>query len=152
MALPVRPLTEGFALAYAWDPAFESDRDGYLEEYRRCVETLDFSPLLRAGEQPTLFHFRPLKASELRKLDLGNVGQAAYLAFRLCLARIENGGSLEKIDRAVDPGHVELGKILSVRCTDVIDALPVALGRPVGDLITDLGVAVLGRCGDTRPL
>jgi hypothetical protein len=147
--LSVRPLTDSFAIAYAHDPAFDVTRDGFAEEYARCVERLDFSSITLPGQTPTLFHFRALRGSQLHRLRSYNLqGDSAWawLVFRLCLVRVEAGGpELEKIDRIADPEYKELGPIVSPKWVDMAAGISVALGRHAGELLDMLGAIVLMR-------
>lgn len=153
MALHVRPLSEGFALAYAYDPAFDIDRPDHIEGYKRALDTLDFSPLVKNGQPASMFHFRALALSELRALHaLGRDVLMPWLAFRLCLQRVDNCTGLEQLQRAPDPEYPSLGSMVSLRQTNLIDAVPLALGRVAGELITDLGHAVIARSATPSPL
>lgn len=155
MALPhsSRPLTSGFALAYAYDPAFDSEQAGYGEAYRRCLETLDFAPITKPGQSPTLFHFRPLAMHEVREIYAMAPGLAAWVAFRLSLTAVTDGGpELAKLEKTVDSRVAGLGKMLSLKQTEMIEMISAELGRIAGEIVTDLGGAVIARTAAPRPL
>lgn len=149
MAIKPKSLTDRFALAYAYDDSFDHGREGYDAAYAQAVETLNFEPLRREGsDEPTLFHFRPLTMHENRKIIAyanGDVGKLTWLAFRLTLERIENGGPDLVFKRARDPEYPDLGGLVPLDVMDILDALPVAIEREPFELVTQLGALAYGR-------
>lgn len=104
------------------DPAFDHERyeDGeagakrFAEDFQRCIETQDYTPLCKPGQTPTLFVFRPLKFSEVDRIvsmQLGN--RATTVIFRLCLRSIQDASLAGEIKRTTDPEFKELGAIAS---------------------------------------
>lgn len=148
-----RPLTESFALAYAYDPAFDTDRPDYADEYRRCVATLDFSSITKPGQVPTWFHFRPITDREFRTIfSYSGLGlRYPWLVCRLALIKIEDGADI-KIERSVDGEYRELGKLVNVSLMDKLGALSMVLGRDAGELINDFGAEVVRRSSTVSPL
>jgi hypothetical protein len=153
------PLSDGFALAWEYDPAFDRKESGgevdpdFAHAYRTAIETLDWSAMCQPGKAPTLFHFRPLTGMPLRRLldmDAGNMAKSS-LAFRMALSRIENGEGLPEVKRAVDPHYPELGPMASVELAELLDSLPVAIGAPFGHLINSLGGVAFNRSLNISP-
>jgi hypothetical protein len=103
------------------------------------------------GAKPTLFYFRPIEASRMRRLiDLlgGKAGIiAAELAFRMAIVRIENLGidDAPKLEKSVDPDARTLGQILKRDVSDWFDALAAAAGAPFGAIVHELGSEVYAR-------
>jgi hypothetical protein len=164
--LQLRPLTDSFALPYKYDPAFDTDGShhtqpgakkkkwNYEAEFARCLVTLDFAPITRPGLQPTLFVFRPLRLHEVRRFRDRNAGSAIapWLIFRLCLESVENGGSdLDKLERSIDGEYPDVGMLLGLKQTEALDDVPRLHGRPVGELITQLGDEVFRRSTQLSP-
>jgi hypothetical protein len=91
--------------------------------------------------------------SEFRRVvELGRHQLAPWLVFRICLTRVEHAGPpLDKIEKTVDGEFPGFGKLVPVKVMDVVDALPELLGRPIGELVTDLGMLVTNR-SKTSPL
>ncbi len=152
----IRPLTDSMALAYANDPAFDrgDDEEKYVEAFRAATERLDYSSLTKSGEQPTLFHFRPLTDAEVRRIrgmgDLSDV-QLAALVVRMCLERVENGGELGKIDRKKDPEYPRFGDLVTPKYMEILAHISVALGRPQGEITNQLGLHVFFRSLNLDP-
>jgi hypothetical protein len=151
--ISTRPLSGSYALAYKHDPAFDVERDGYDAEYDRCLITLDFTPITLPGQQPTRFYFRPLTMHEFRKIIAGaHSTMVAWVAFRLCLERVENGGAdLDKLERLVDGERPNLGELVGMKQTDLIDSASNALSRPAGEIVANLGDQVIKRCTQLSP-
>lgn len=146
-------LQHEYTLIFSGDPALvlPEDPEERANALRVARETGKWDALIQAGQQPTMFHVRPLPQSTFRWL----IGEATrrnlqgfemtILALRLALRRIDNFGThsgkvqLEKNDEQ------QLAKI------DVIDALfnvdpdDVDVGRRVVD---ELGTEILRRAGD----
>lgn len=153
--LKLRPLTETFRIPYQWDPAIDRSSftaDGALDEkafdaaYERCVETLDFSPILLPGKDPTWFVFRALKGSETRRLFDTALGQATlpWLTFRVALQRVDNLSEL-KVATAVDHRFPDFGKIVTLETMDALEDVSRACDRGLGELVTSLGTHVFAR-------
>ena len=154
----IRPLTDSMALAYSHDPAFDrdshADEDAYLGAFRSATERLDYSGIVKAGEQPTLFHFRPLTDAETRRIrGLGDISDAqlAALVVRMTLDRVENGGELGKIERKVDNEYPGFGKLVIIPYMDVLGGISVQLGRPQGEITNQLGIHVFMRSLNLDP-
>lgn len=139
-----RPLTDSIRLVYSHDPALDTSRPDYDAVYDRCVTRLDFSPIIKAGEQPTWFVFQPLSISQVRRiLDVSSPTRHFWLAFRMSLRRIE--GSDVEVDRGVDQDYAKLGELVKVDLMDALEEVPKGLGRPPFELVNDMGAAVLAR-------
>jgi hypothetical protein len=146
-----RPLADTFKLVYAGDPALDHDRPDFDAAYARALETLDFAPLIRAGEQPTWFVFSTPGMSAVRRvMDLTTSVRHHWLAVRMALRRVENFGEFI-VEKAADPEYPKAGDLVTVACMDVLEAIPGALGRPAFELVNDFGACVLHRGMNIHP-
>lgn len=152
----LRPLTDSMALAYAYDPSFErgDNEEKYLEAFRSATERLDYSALVKSGDQPTLFHMRPLTDAETRRIrGLGTLSDAelAALVVRMTLERVENGGDLAKVERKADPAFQGFGKLVTESYMNLLGQISVAMGRPQGEITNQLGIHVFMRSLNLDP-
>ena len=153
MALTALPLTDSFPLAWEWDPALDRERPNFDDEYRICVETLDWDRLCIPGQKPTLFHFRPMRDGVQRALlDMGVGTLSGFaLAFRLCLVRVENLDGAPPVERKRDPEHPKLGDMATTKIVDYLFPIPLAVNQQTGSIVTGLGAIVLSRCMGLSP-
>jgi hypothetical protein len=170
MALSLRPLTDCFSLIWENDPAIDFDK--YKEEhadasgktsirinaeklaadYYVAFDTLNFMPMLKEGEKPSLFRFEPIAASRLRELHRverpvdGQITKiAASLAFRMALVAFDDVAidGMPKFQRATDPRYPTLGSLVSLEWTNFMDAVAREMGHD--SISSDLGWLVVVR-------
>ncbi len=149
MFLPPSVLKD-YALVFSGDPALmlptdEKEREAALTVAR---DTGNWTPLLIAGEEPTLFYVRQLSgttftwmASQQKRKRLSQQ-ELCELALRLALRKVENFGKF-RVEFVSDDGQ-------TLASTDVIDAI-YGLGESIGktelgrDAVAELGSAVIHR-------
>lgn len=146
-----------FALAWDRDDKFDRERldaehaadaqkPDFQNAYERAYETLDWQPLCRPGESPTLFWFRPVTGRTLHRLidkDCGALEKSA-LAFRLGLRRIDNGPSgLDSLDPKLDRDYPDLGPMLGAKTFEQLSMF--------GYLVVALGNMVIARSSNLSP-
>jgi hypothetical protein len=159
MSLSCLPLSESFALAWEYDPAFDrdaKDEDGnstFEHDYRTACETLNWAKLCRPGQVPTLFHFRPLSGMPWRRLldHEGGLQEKVALTFRLALVSMENAEGLPEVKRATDLEYPGLGKMASSKLMDALDEMPIRASAPTGHLVSSLGDLVFRRSSNLSP-
>ena len=155
------PLSKDMALAYAFDPAFEIDPDEtkHLEKYHQCVERIDFAPMTIEGQEPTLFHFRPLTDSELTKIRQSPARHDEMLmcriVVRMSLIAVTNGGpggeALEKVERKIDPDWPGFGKLVTTDYMNLLGSVSMSANRMKGEIATLLGSIVFTRSLNLSP-
>lgn len=152
MAIASLPLSDSFALVWSWDPALErgDDEEKFAEDYARCVERLDFSPLIKEGMKPTLFHFRPVPLRELYDAGYGDM-EGASLLFRMALVKVENFDGLPPLNKKPSQQYPKLGPLVDRKVVDHLDQLCADLGIGYGHLVSTLGGAVMARLSGVRP-
>jgi len=153
----IKPPSQQFeyTLIFSGDPSLalpdkEDEREKALEVAR---ETGQWAPLIRSGEQPTLFHVRPVHGmlldwllGEIRRRTL-TANEANVIALRLALRRVEGLGEhkveLERIGAGM--GNHDMAT------TAIVQALYSIEG--VGHLVVqELGDYIFGRAlGGLRP-
>jgi hypothetical protein len=146
-----KPLLDSVVFGWSGDPAFgrpdtNDEEDPALKEWinkwRVAGETGDYSPLVAEGATPTLFKFRPIGGSKLRKItDLTGQdapSQMAELAFRVGLVGISNLDGGPKVERKVDQRYTALGEMASRDVVDFLDGLDV-------NIVGELGIAIFLR-------
>jgi hypothetical protein len=147
--LTSRPLTDSFALAWKHDPALASDLPDFAEQYQRAIETLDFAPLTREGQRPTLFHLKALRGVALEALRASAKGELgpteAITAFRASLVRLEHADGLPELTWTTDHERRDLGRLVSVEWMAMLDAIGTEFGHPFNSIALQLGMAVLQR-------
>ena len=144
MAISMRPLTDSFSLVWRHDPAIDREKFATEEEfdkaYQTAVDTLDFAPLLKEGEAPTWFKFKPIPASRMAELsesrpelDEGRLTtKGASLAFRMALASEPGDLKLDgmpKWGRSTDQQYPSLGALVSIAWCDFLDACANEMGH-----------------------
>ena len=150
LSLLTSPVSVGFALAYKYDDAFDTKMDGYDAAYDRAVNTLDFAPITLPGQRPTLFHFKPMTDDQMRRLfGIDEVALHTWLAFRVCLDRITGAAQDVEIEHARDPEFKQFGKLVPVDVMNAIGEASRAYGKSGGEIINQLGGAVLARYAGT---
>jgi hypothetical protein len=147
LALTALPLSESFALAWEHDPALDRSRETFSHDYQVAVETLNWEPLCIPGQKPTLFHFRAINGSVLRRLMEGGHGvlTGTEFAFRIGLIRVENFEGCPAVKRGRDPEHPGYGDMAGQDVLNVLDEVPKLLGQPAGSLVAALGDLVIKR-------
>jgi hypothetical protein len=128
------------ALARPDDTEDAKTHEAWEHRLEVARETGKWSELLREGEQPTLFHVRPLPGSLLRRIT-DEVGQNKYgvtsawaLVARLCLRAIESPTIEVKTEKGT---YGEIAKIDVIETLDGIDP----------HIVTELGSYLWQRAG-----
>ena len=107
--------------------------------YNNAVETLDFAPLLKPGDAPTVFKMRPIAASKMAELheatpglDEGRLtGKSATLAFRMSLMSEPNDLGIDgmpKWSKGSDRDFPTLGALVSIAWCDHLDSFATEAG------------------------
>jgi hypothetical protein len=160
-----RPQTERLVLAWSGDPAFnvakfevkgkwtEKSAAAWSAAFRVATETLDYTPLLKPGETPTLFHFLPMAFMQRQRLldryslSLGNVADA--MIWRMCLLDVEGWpeGAPSLVERAVDAQAPELGNVLAEEIVEVVASFGTLVHgtRPLLPIVKELAGIVVNR-------
>jgi hypothetical protein len=144
-----------YTLIFSGDPSLvlPSDQAERAKALEVARETGQWAPLIRSGEQPTLFHVRPVHGmlldwllGEMRRRSL-IAAETNVLALRLALRRVEGLGEhkveLERIGAGV--GNYDMAT------TAIVEALYSIEG--IGNqVVQELGDYVFGRAlGGLRP-
>lgn len=177
--LPTPPSNaQSYSLVYSRDPALDwpvrvepSDEEGDKAWKARLADwhqklsvarsTGDWSPLLKPGQKPTIFHFRQVPGDVWGALQrvmdgLSHLERCA-LMIRAALVRFEDGFPDHKIERAE---HVDtngkptgIGQIVTVATTNLLDAIesPAHL-IDRGDIILEVGFLAWKRRKSLDPL
>jgi hypothetical protein len=112
----------------------------WLRQIDTARETGQWDPILVAGMHPTKFTLRPIPGQALRaihaKMERGELDtwrQAAPIAFRACIVKIENPSITFKPEKSD-----EYGMLAPVAITDRLDAVDMGI-------VTELGMLCLSR-------
>ena len=142
--LTPRSLQSEYTLIYSGDPALQIPADAAAAElaFRVARETGKWDALIKSGEQPTLFHVRPIPGTswtwflgEFNRRSLVQL-EAAELALRLALRGVANLGE-HKVKLAERDGH----EIAAREAFDLLYSLGDGeLGRGV---VSELGSIVI---------
>jgi hypothetical protein len=132
-----------YTLVYSGDPALDlpSDapaRDKALEVAR---DTGQWATITRGGEQPTLFHVRPIVgtlldwlAGEIQRRELSGP-EAAVLALRLALRKVEGFGDHEVKTERADARSPALATFKIIDALYAIDGAGREIVQELGDLV-----------------
>lgn len=161
MALNRLPLSDSYELVCAYDSALDADREDFADAYRIASERLEWSPLYKSGERPTMFVCRPLGALVLRfwrdapgfhqDMEIPAEGDAPArtvsvptqigLTFLLLMSvhEVKNWPEFPEAKRRVQDDYRKLGPMFDPILIAGLDAGDVEAGRPIGSSVSELG-------------
>jgi hypothetical protein len=155
--LVARPLSDTFSLPWSGDSAIDSSVEDFDDKFRQCRETLNFSPLIKPGETPTMFVFKAIRGPEMEALRATSKNgefspTEAILAFRMALIRVDNADGFPKLVKVSDGANRELGLMVADSFMRFLDAQATEhWGNAFNGVASELGTGVFLRSISPSP-
>jgi hypothetical protein len=131
-------VADHYELIYSGDPALATPDDpndpAWVEKLERARDTGDWGPLLKPGEEPSVFVFKNLPGSQWRRvMDVASSvgpGEGTAIIFRASVKSVRGLGDFQvRTER-----HQKLGEIAKDDVIDLLDGIAVDIVRELANV------------------